>query len=465
MPDVTTGRWGFQRSLALVCLVGFALRVAYVLVYRTAEVPLEGDSFFYSQGANLLAHGKGFVDPYFDPPTQSAAHPPLYLLWLAVASVIDPGSTTSQATHMLWTCVLGTASVFMCGVLGRRVAGARAGLVAAVIAALYPNMWLHDGALLSESMAIFTITLSLWSAYRFWDEPTRTRAALLGFSCALAALSRPEFVLLVPALLIPLAFIAGPAPLKRRLTWMTVGGVTTLATLAPWIAFNFSRFDAPVYLSTNAGGTVSAANCDSTYYGDLIGYKDYGCASEYLDAAAARTPDWDELDAAQQDQAVRRETFRYIGDHVDRLPVVVGARVARVLKFYGVGQEVEYDELLLAQERWLIYAGLASWYAVGCLALVGAVVLWRRRVVPVFPLLAVPAIVLFAVAVTFGQTRYRGPAEPALVVLAAVAVDAALRRRPTEPRAEHTSTAAAPGVEVRAEPEASAGTDALGARS
>jgi hypothetical protein len=52
-----------------------------------------------------------------------------------------------------------------------------------------------------------------------------------------------------------------------------------------------------------------------------------------------------------------------------------------------------------------------------------------RRDVPIWPLIAVPAIVVIAVALTFGQTRYRAPAEPVVVLLAAVAADAWLRRR------------------------------------
>jgi hypothetical protein len=41
--------------------------------------------------------------------------------------------------------------------------------------------------------------------------------------------------------------------------------------------------------------------------------------------------------------------------------------------------------------------------------------------------LAVPAAVVLSVALTFAQTRYRAPAEIALVLLDAVAIDAAWR--------------------------------------
>jgi 4-amino-4-deoxy-L-arabinose transferase-like glycosyltransferase len=444
---------GFELTLAFLG-AGFALRIAYVLAFRRSLVPLTGDAYYYSAGADLLAGGRGFIEPLaasVGHVEQAADHPPLFELWLTIASVVDPGHETWQVTHMLWSCVLGAGSVVFCGLVGRRVGGPRCGLVAAALAAVYPNMWLHDGALLSETMSIFMVSVTLWSAYRFWDVPNWRRAAWLGLFSGLAALSRPELILMLPLLLLPLAALVKAVPLRRKAGWLAVGGATALATLAPWVAFNFSRFDEPVYISTNFGSAMAAANCDSTYYGDLIGYKDYECANETFRAAAARTPDWDQLDGSERERQVRREVFRYMGDHADRVPLVMAARVGRVLKVYGVGQEIEYDDLIHRQERWVVYAGLVSWYVVAGLAIAGAVVLRRRRKVPVFPLLVVPAIVLMAVAAIFAQTRYRAPAEPAVVVLAAVAIDAMMPRRRAGPAAagdEHRPAEAPEAVSV-----------------
>jgi hypothetical protein len=51
----------------------------------------------------------------------------------------------------------------------------------------------------------------------------------------------------------------------------------------------------------------------------------------------------------------------------------------------------------------------------------------RKRRIPVFPLLAPPAIVFVAVTITFATTRYRASAEGAVCLLAAVGVDALVR--------------------------------------
>ncbi|MBA3303249.1 MAG: hypothetical protein H0U26_05175, partial [Acidimicrobiia bacterium] len=165
-------RWwarGFARQLILVSAAGLAVRVGYVLLFRTDMTLTGNDAFVYHVGAELLADGYGFIEPLgavgLLPPEESATHPPLFFLWLAAASLVDPGGA-SLTLHLLWSCVLGTATVVVCGLVGRVVAGRRCGVVAAAVAAIYPNVWVHDGMLLSETMALFTASLVLLTAYR-----------------------------------------------------------------------------------------------------------------------------------------------------------------------------------------------------------------------------------------------------------------------------------------------------------
>lgn len=60
---VARRRWGFELTLALLGLGAFALRTGYVLAFRRSAVPLGGDALYYSVGADLIAAGRGFIDP------------------------------------------------------------------------------------------------------------------------------------------------------------------------------------------------------------------------------------------------------------------------------------------------------------------------------------------------------------------------------------------------------------------
>ena len=78
-------------------------------------------------------------------------------------------------------------------------------------------------------------------------------------------------------------------------------------------------------------------------------------------------------------------------------------------------------------------------------AIAGAIALRRRRM-PLSPLLAVIGTVAITVAITFGSTRYRAPADVAIALLAAVGIDALVKawsKRQLEPPEEHDERPAA----------------------
>jgi hypothetical protein len=84
--------------------------------------------------------------------------------------------------------------------------------------------------------------------------------------------------------------------------------------------------------------------------------------------------------------------------------------------------------------EWASLAGWAMFWPLLGLAAAGVVIL-RRRLVSLLPLLAPVVLVTLVAAAFYGLIRFRVPAEPPIVVLAAVAADAALvhfrsRRKP-----------------------------------
>ena len=92
----------FRWALAGIVLAGFALRLTWILVSRQ-HIAFGGDAGFYHLGANLLVDGRGFVSPYH-PSRQAADHPPLYIVWLAIPSLVG---LRSQLDHLIWSAVLG----------------------------------------------------------------------------------------------------------------------------------------------------------------------------------------------------------------------------------------------------------------------------------------------------------------------------------------------------------------------
>ena len=112
--------------------------------------------------------------------------------------------------------------------------------------------------------------------------------------------------------------------------------------------------------------------------------------------------------------------------NIDRLPIVVSARVGRIWGVYRPFQMVEFS-VSEGKPKWASLAGWAMLWPLLGLAGAGLVIL-RRRGVSRFPLLAPLLLVTLVAAAFYGLVRFRVPAEPAIVVLAAVALDAAFVR-------------------------------------
>ena len=147
----------------------------------------------------------------------------------------------------------------------------------------------------------------------------------------------------------------------------------------------------------------------------------------------------------------RHRGLDYIKGHLDRFPVVVAARIGRMWELFHPGSPwgpVHFNQKIsldFIEGRELIASriALAQFYVLAPLAIVGGVVLFRRKVT-IAPFVALPIIATFAGVIAFGNTRYRSPAEIAIVGLSAVAIDAMLsawsrrrarRRQPSDPDA------------------------------
>jgi 4-amino-4-deoxy-L-arabinose transferase-like glycosyltransferase len=411
-------RWG----LVAIAVAGLAIRLTYILWQRAgtglnpALGVVGGDAFFYQKGAWLLPH-HGFISPEIFLRTgrvvPSAEHPPLYLLWLGIPSFFH---VVSPVADMVWSALLGTGTIVLVGLLGRRLAGSAAGLVAAGLAATYPNVWSHDGFLTSETMALFTVTLTLLLAYRYWERPTTANAFAMGFACALATLSRAELALLFVLVALPLVVRNRTQPMASRLRLLSVVVIAGIIPIAPWVAYNATRFKEPVYLSTGFGVTLASANCKPTYFGPYIGYWNMQCAQRIRDRYVP-----ERLDQSQQDPIFRSKALDYVDAHGGRVPVVVAARWGRITDIWQPWQQAALDFYPEGREKWVANTSLMMWWILLPFAIAGAFVLRARRV-PVFPLLALPATVLIAITLTFATTRYRATMETVMCVLAAIAV-------------------------------------------
>jgi hypothetical protein len=181
--------------------------------------------------------------------------------------------------------------------------------------------------------------------------------------------------------------------------------------VAPWVAFNLSRFEKPVFMSSGDGTVLLGANC-STAYDEAPGLWFGTCLPK-------KVPPGDESEVSAAYRSLAR---RYVEDHASRVPVVALARLGRLLQVYGPGTTVSFSDFE-GRPEWASWLGLAVFWLTVPFAIGGAVVL-RRRNTKIWPLLMPVWLVLANAVIFYGLPRFRVPAEPSLAVLAAVGVTA-----------------------------------------
>lgn len=391
-------------------------------------VPLRGDSsFIYLQG-RMVGEGMGFSDPSRYILTQklspSGWKPPF--MPMVIGGLARVGITSPDGMRVVSSLMAG-AAVFIIGYLAWKLAGRRAGIAAALIATLYPMLWINDWRMLQESPLSLVVALILLLSYRFWAKPTPWRAVAIGAAIGFSGHIRFEMPLLFFFMLAPLVFGIRHLRFSAQLKLGIAASLAGLAVLSPWWLFNLVRFNQTTITGTGSGWGLKNGTCDTAWFGDHLGYLDFGCLDIQTRARGAvvlADPNADESDA---DAVFRESAVEYIRANLGRFPVVAAARAGRVWDVYAPFENTEFNITFEGRGSFDSWAGLATYYALLPFGAAGVVAMYRRRIT-VAPMLGVGVVVTLAAIGGFGLTRYRLPADVVLCVVAAIGIDVVAER-------------------------------------
>ena len=405
----------------LAILAGFALfvRARYAIVFLRGYRP-NSDADSYYRLATALAHGHGFVDTVpFDLVHATAVRPPLYPAVVSVAfRLFGAHVGVAQAVSIL----AGTGAVVLGALLATRVAGARAGLAAGFVLALYPPLLANDTTVLVESLAVL---LAFACILFLLDGRTVLAAGALG----LLMLDRASAQWLV---------VVFGGWVLWRFGWRHCARfvLVALAVVAPWIVRNAVDVGGPILVATN-GYNLSAQYSDEAAH-------DNGFVDAYFDArfAPARLAAPDEADL---DRALRTHALHHLRSDPGRIAHVVATNALAWFEFQpGRNHDPEVlDGRNLGVRGWT----LPLFYLVTAAGIAGLVVARRRAGTQLLVLLAgyTTVVCLGSVAVP----RLRSLFDACTAVGAGIAIACVTARREAHPPEADRDADAPPKRPVR----------------
>jgi tetratricopeptide (TPR) repeat protein len=408
--------------LLIVAVVALAARFIYLTEIRSSpffEVPVI-DAEVYDAMARRIAAG------HLAGGSTAFWQAPLYPYLLAALYRLGCGAFEVRLVQAL----LGVATAVLITSLAAKLLGRRAGFLAGLAAALYGPFLVFEGRLLAPALILVLNVAGLVALEHARHHPGLRWRAFAGFLFGLATLARPDafFVTLVlGAGLLASEWRSGPAKvgLGRRAGAMTRAavfvGVAFLTTL-PATARNWIVARDLVWVSANGGINFYLGN--------------NARAEETVEIRPGRA--WENLvETPHREAGLTRASDRsryFYGEGLRFArsePAAWAALLARKTAQFFAGIEIRRNEDPYQLRRESSLIRFLLWRAgplafpfgiVSPLALLGAIVLWPRRRELLLVYLYAAAYAL-AVVIFFVTARYRLPALPALLILAAGAVD------------------------------------------
>jgi len=379
-------------GLAPVLLLAFLLRLIWALLVPVSPV---SDSSIYDIFAREIAAGHGYAFP--------DGTPTVY--WPVGPSALYGGAYALFGTHGAVVAglnlVMGVALVGGIQMLARRTFGARVGLIAGLLAAVWP-IWIQFTTVLSSELPCALLLVASFLARAARRLPDWARVALSTALLVGAAYMRPTVLPLI--VLLPL--LGGDYRRPARTAWhVAIALVVAAALLAPWAQRNQALFGAPVLVSANFGANLWMGNNPASNGG-------------YVPLPEVKT-----ANEVTRDVYFKQRALAFIRAHPGDYLALCLARAAISFDRESIGVIWNMHSLDPGFVWALKLVSSAYWLGVLAFSLIGVALFVRGRPIRLFdPLVVAPALLAAPALLVVGQDRYHMAMMPFVAIFAASAV-------------------------------------------
>ncbi len=410
------GRLSVDRWLVLALVVGFVARAWPIAEWHTGdcirdECIYRAIAFNVFEGKGLTVSNKGWLPA------------PGYPYLLAYTRHL----TGSMQWVKLWQVGLSLVSIGLLFRITKRVAGLRAGRIAAFLFALNPTIAWFTGTMWIETVYIFFLLAAGAAALAAHDTDDWRPAALAGALLGVAVLFRGIATYLPPLFLLAIlwpteqeqadgASVAwGELRSRARARWRSLAAfmIAMVLTVGPWSVYASSRFGGPMVSDATVGHVMFLGNNDfpplTFDYGN--GMLTQSLFARYL--STGRRPCKRNVPPVRSSSCEVQQAIAWAkrnpGPFLARVPL-------RTAQFFNP------HSFLTRHARWGFLRGLSWWAKEGLVLLIvafsmgttilGTVAAWARARGPwAFIAIGTAVYTVAVTAIMYGMTRFRLPIE------------------------------------------------------
>ncbi len=387
--------------LIAILLMAAALRLFYFFfVFNPSSLPAN-DCLEYDLIARNILDGKGYM--LYDQPTAFRA--PLLSFLIAGTYWLFGKNYIFARLIVVGFSIALVLSIY---VFGRQVVNHRIGLWSAFIAAVWIHFILYGSNLFTEIPYTFFAITSVIFVIHYLKNSKIIYFVLTAFSLALAILTRPVGLFL---LFIIILYLFIHLKGRRNVVRTIVLGVLTVILISPWIYRNYLVFQRIIPVTT-AGGTVLWISNNHyvahhpVRWGFYVGYEQLPGAEKLISG-----------NEVVRSGYAMQYTRDFVKNYPEDLPILMWNKVKR---FWAP------EIFTYSPRRWIIEF---SYIVLLCLAIggigcaIGLKMSGQKWLWIILLANFVPALIYWS------GPRIRLPAEPALLIFAAIFIDTLWKKR------------------------------------
>jgi 4-amino-4-deoxy-L-arabinose transferase-like glycosyltransferase len=407
-------------AIGIFCLA-LTVRIVYNNTVAYHYYPLHDAAFYQGIAFHLLNEHCFCLEAH----VSTVFRAPLWPFTIAGLTLIfGPSNYFAR----LFLSMVGSGTCVLVYFFARDLFSWRIGVLAGVFAAIYPELYIYDGWLYTESLYIFLLLAICYGLYRLQHTPERNWRIwiLCGVLLGLLSLTRPNGIIVI-GLFIIWAFIMF---WQKFLTWReTIRGVllsTLIAVLliAPWTIRNYlvSHTFIPVAVLDGTvllGAYNNEVLTKSPYPGGPVGtwINPIDSSPDVVRPFPLHTctpPCEVAREAAFKDAAVK-----WIEENIKIMPHLLELHFINMWQPATYEADLPIDRFPQQQSTQFVLSMMKTWpiYVFILAALGLAVTMWRWR-----ELFFIYSMIILTIAeniVYYGIPRLRAPIEPMLILLAA----------------------------------------------